>query len=205
MGADAADLDHRRLGRESRRARGGFQRLGDGGAGASPTEPHVSQIRNTTRSPLPCLCTQATKALRLSMRWTRSLSMQEIERAIDRDRRRPRPRAGAALDDFVGAERLVAFQKGLEHAAADRGQPLPRDRRNGARHGPRRRPSSGRGRDRAPERPALSWYFCFSGAFRPILAFLAVNATYCNAQSIIAMQQTDPISARWPDCQRFGT
>src|SRR3954471_18496142 len=32
---------------------------------ASPTAPHVSQIRNTTGSPLSWLCTQAIKELRL--------------------------------------------------------------------------------------------------------------------------------------------
>src|SRR5215469_7340942 len=36
--------------------------------GASPTAPQRSQIRKMTRSPLSWLCTQATKALRLSIR-----------------------------------------------------------------------------------------------------------------------------------------
>jgi hypothetical protein len=35
---------------------------------ASPTDLQRSQMRKTTRSPTSCVCTQATKALRLSIR-----------------------------------------------------------------------------------------------------------------------------------------
>src|SRR5215510_12598599 len=62
---------------------------------------------------------------------------QEIERAIDRDRRRPRPLAGHALHDLVGAERAVAFGQRLQHLAAERREPLAAGgaQRLGMRHG----------------------------------------------------------------------
>src|SRR4029077_8571563 len=44
---------------------------------ASPTAPQCSQIRNTTRSPVEWSLTQATKALRLSMRCTSPLSRRK--------------------------------------------------------------------------------------------------------------------------------
>ena len=40
---------------------------------------------------------------------------QEIERAIDRDRRRPRHRFGEFVDYLIGPERAVAGQQRLEH------------------------------------------------------------------------------------------
>ena len=45
---------------------------------------------------------------------------QEIERAIHRDRRRPRHRFGEFVDHLIGAERTVAGQQRLQHLAADR-------------------------------------------------------------------------------------
>ena len=49
---------------------------------------------------------------------------QEIERAIHRDRRRPRHRFGEFVDHLIGAERPVAGEQGLQHLAANRCQPL---------------------------------------------------------------------------------
>ncbi len=49
---------------------------------------------------------------------------QEIERAIDRDRRRPRHRMRQFLDHLIGAERAMAGQQRLQHLAADRRQLL---------------------------------------------------------------------------------
>ncbi len=45
---------------------------------------------------------------------------QEIERAIYRDRRRPRHRLGEFVDHFIGAERTVAGQQSLQDMTADR-------------------------------------------------------------------------------------
>ena len=47
---------------------------------------------------------------------------QEIERAVDRDRRRPRHRFGEFVDHLIGAERTVARQQRLQHLAPDRGE-----------------------------------------------------------------------------------
>jgi len=45
---------------------------------------------------------------------------QEIERAIDRDRRRPRHRFRKFVDHLIGPERAVAGQQRAQHLAADR-------------------------------------------------------------------------------------
>ena len=55
------------------------------------------------------------------------LLAQEIERAVDGDRRRPRAAQRQPVDQLIGAERLVARQQRLQHAAADRRQ-APRTR-----------------------------------------------------------------------------
>jgi hypothetical protein len=57
-------------------------------AAASPTVPHFSQIRNTTGSPAPCSCAQAMNP------------------------------SGETVDHVIGAERLVAVEQRLQHAAA---------------------------------------------------------------------------------------
>ena len=49
---------------------------------------------------------------------------QEVERAVDGDRRGPAAGRRGAVDDLVGAERLVAFEQDFEHLAAQRRQPL---------------------------------------------------------------------------------
>ena len=82
-----------------------------------------------------------------------ALLAQEIERAIDGDRRRARSPHRQPVDQLVGAERLVARQQRLQHAAADRRQAL--GARGADRLGMRdgRRWRSARGRDRAPGTP----------------------------------------------------
>ena len=47
---------------------------------------------------------------------------QKIERAVDRDRRRPRHRFGEFVDHLIGAERAVARQQRLQHLTPDRGE-----------------------------------------------------------------------------------
>ena len=47
---------------------------------------------------------------------------QEIQRAVDRDRRRPRHRLGEFVDHLIGAERTVAGQQRLQHLTPDRGE-----------------------------------------------------------------------------------
>ena len=50
------------------------------------------------------------------------LLAQEIERAIDGDRRRPRALLGQPVDQLIGAERRMAGQQRFQHPAADRRQ-----------------------------------------------------------------------------------
>ncbi len=45
---------------------------------------------------------------------------QEIERAVNGNRRRPPALACQHVDDFIGAERLVTAQQRLQDLAADR-------------------------------------------------------------------------------------
>ena len=47
---------------------------------------------------------------------------QKIQRAVDRDRGRPRHRFRQFVDHLIGAERAVAGQQRLQHLAADRGE-----------------------------------------------------------------------------------
>ena len=55
---------------------------------------------------------------------------QEIERAVDRDRRRPRHRLGEFVDHLIGAERTMARQQRLQHLTPDRGEFLRPPRAN---------------------------------------------------------------------------
>jgi hypothetical protein len=54
----------------------------------------------------------------------KSVLHQEVERAIDRDRRRTRAGFAREFDDLVGAERFVTGEQRLQHLAADRRQSL---------------------------------------------------------------------------------
>src|SRR5262249_46344854 len=53
-----------------------------------------------------------------------AIEAQEVERAVDRDRRRARTAAGDLVHDLVGAERLVARRGGLPPTPPHGGQPL---------------------------------------------------------------------------------
>ena len=52
------------------------------------------------------------------------LLAKEIERPIDRDRRRPGATQGQTIDQLIGAERLMARQQRLQDPTADRSQAL---------------------------------------------------------------------------------
>jgi len=49
----------------------------------------------------------------------KAISHQEFEGAINRDRRRSGHDASQIINDFIGPERLMAHQKGLQHPSAD--------------------------------------------------------------------------------------
>ena len=108
--------------------------------GASPTAPQRSQIRKTTRSSAVVIVHASDESVAALDAMDETVVAQKIERAIDRDRRRP-VLVRQPLDDLVGAERLVARQQRFQHLAAHRRQPLRarralrfgmRDRRAGA-------------------------------------------------------------------------
>src|SRR5262249_61723500 len=64
---------------------------------------------------------------------------QELDRAVDRDRRPPRPGLRKPIHQLVGAERLMARCQDLEHLAAQWRQArlACRAERLGVRQGPR--------------------------------------------------------------------
>ena len=94
MRADAGDLDHRRLRREAGGARRRPSALSaTAAAGASPTAPQCSQIRNTTRSLGAVIVHAGDEGVAALDAMHEAVVAQEIERAIDRDRRRAAGRA----------------------------------------------------------------------------------------------------------------
>src|SRR5690348_16445763 len=54
-----------------------------------------------------------------------TLLTQEIEGAIDGDRRRSPAVLGEPVDQFIGAERLMAGEQGLQNTPAHRREALP--------------------------------------------------------------------------------
>ena len=71
---------------------------------ASPTAPHFSQIRNTTGSLAFVIVHAGDKRIAAFDAVHEALFAQEIERAIDRDRRRSRPARRQPVDQLIGAE-----------------------------------------------------------------------------------------------------
>ena len=91
---------------------------------ASPTAPHFSQIRNTTGSPVCVIVHAGDECVAALDSVHEALLAQEIERAIDGNRRRPRTPRRQPVDQLIGAKRGMAGEQRLQHAAADRRQPL---------------------------------------------------------------------------------
>src|SRR5262249_53562452 len=117
---------------------------------------------------------------------------QELERAVGGDRRRPRALQGEALDDFVGAERLVRPQQRRQHLTADRGEALAAlgAQRLGDGHGVGRAAVViviGGRKNRPPPPRWVTRRFGFRHA--PRLAPLTVFRSSCHAIIYVAMQQ----------------
>src|SRR5439155_19812797 len=124
MGANPADLDHRRFRGEAGAARRGAQRGGDlrrGGfadrAAALANQKH-HEVAGGMRVHAGDEGVAALDAVH------ETVGAQEFEGAIDGDRRRPRAARRDPVHDLVGAERVVACQQRAEHVAADVGEPL---------------------------------------------------------------------------------
>src|SRR6185437_2432512 len=122
MRADAGNFDHRRLRRKSGGARGGLDGVGDRGAGrlahgaAFFADQEHHRIAGFVILHAGDECVAAFDAM------DQALFAQEFERAVNGDRRRARAAHCQPVDQFIGAERLMACQQRLEHAAADRSQ-----------------------------------------------------------------------------------
>ncbi len=101
-----------------------FSSLATAAGAASPTSPQRSQIRNTTSSPLRVIVDAGDEGVAALDAMDEAVLAQKIERTVDRDRRGPCAGGRRAVDDLVGAERLVALEQNLQHLATDRRQPL---------------------------------------------------------------------------------
>jgi hypothetical protein len=77
MGADAGNLDHGTLGRKSGRSRGGLERFRNVAAGRLADGTAALADEEDDEIVAAVIMQQATKALRLSMRWTRPLSRRK--------------------------------------------------------------------------------------------------------------------------------
>src|SRR6185437_14355176 len=124
VGADAGNLDDRCLRREAGRARGAADGLGhrrrrrfaDRAAFLADEEHH-----GIAAGVIVHAGDEGVAALDAVHE---ALLAQEVERAVDRDRRRPAAVVGEAVDQVVGAERLVTGEQRLQHRPADRRQAL---------------------------------------------------------------------------------
>ena len=123
--ADAGDLDHRSLGREAGGARGGLELVGDRGRRRLADLAALVAQQEHDKILAAVMADTGDEGVSAFDPVHEPVVAKKIQRAIDRDRRRPRSAArSAALDDLVGAKRLVAFEQNLQHPAADRRQPL---------------------------------------------------------------------------------
>ena len=76
--------------------------------GASPTSPQDFANQERHHRAAVVIVRAGEERIAALDAMHEAIRHQEIERAIDRDRRRPRTAGGGRIDDFVGAQRLVA-------------------------------------------------------------------------------------------------
>ncbi|MGX1412582.1 hypothetical protein AB7M43_002674 [Bradyrhizobium elkanii] len=107
-----------------------------GAAGISPTEPQWSQIKNANHRGLVMVMRAGEEGVAALDAVDEAVLHQEVERAVDGNRCRPRHRLGQLVDHLIGAERAMARQQRLQHLTADRGEFLAAARTNlfGMRH-----------------------------------------------------------------------
>src|SRR6266404_2110667 len=122
VGAGACDLDDGEFWRESGRARRRVEALRHGGRGnfANGTAMIADQERHHRGFVMIMRAGEEGVAALDSV--NEAVLHQKIERAVDRDRRRPRHRLGEFVDHLIGAERAVARQQRLQHLAPDWGE-----------------------------------------------------------------------------------
>src|SRR5271170_469041 len=106
MGADAGDFDQRAFRRKPRRARRRLERFGGGAARRLADRAATLADEKDDEIITSMIVHAGDEGIAALDAVDEAVVAQEIERAIDRDRRR----AGVArqvIDDLVGAERLV--------------------------------------------------------------------------------------------------
>ena len=123
MRANAGDLNHRAFRRKARGTAGTFQRLGDGAAGRFADRAAILADQEYNRIAVGMWMHTRDKGIAALDPVHQTMVAQKIERAIHRDRRRPRA-TPQPLHDLVSAERLVAGEQRLQHLPAHRCQPL---------------------------------------------------------------------------------
>jgi hypothetical protein len=123
MRANAGDLDHRAFRRKARGAAGAFQRLRDRAAGRFADGAAALADQEHDRIAVGVMAHASDKGVAAFDPMDETVVPQEIEGAIDRDRRWPRPMR-QALHDLVGAQRSVTGKERFEHVTAHRRQPL---------------------------------------------------------------------------------
>ena len=124
MRADTGDLDHRRLWRETRGARGRFHRAGE--LFGSCLADRAALVAQQEHHRIAGIVTMDAGDERVAAfdAVDQSLLAQEIQRPVNRDRRRGDVVAFQPVNDLVGAEGTMARQQRLEDVAPDRRQPL---------------------------------------------------------------------------------
>ena len=96
MRANAGDFDHRAFRRKAGRAAGGFERLRDGAAGRFADRAALLADQEHDRVAAGVIVHAGDEGVAALDPVDKAVVAQEIERAIDRDRRRPGPTAPSA-------------------------------------------------------------------------------------------------------------
>src|SRR5665213_2495392 len=122
--ADAGDFDHRRLRRKAGGARGGLDGVGDRGRGRLAHRAAFFADQKHHRIVAVVILHAGDERVAAFDAVGQALLAQEIERAVDRNRGRARAAHRQPVDQLIGAERGMARQQCLQHAAADRRQAL---------------------------------------------------------------------------------
>ena len=120
MRANAGDFDDRHLWREAGRARGGGEALCDRCGRDFADQAAALADQEGHHRGLVMIMRTGKKGVAAFDAVDEAVFHQKIERAIDRDRRRPRFRLRQFLDHLIGTERPVAGQQGFQHVTADR-------------------------------------------------------------------------------------
>src|ERR1700685_704947 len=123
MRADAGDFDQRAFRRKPRRARRRLERFGGGAARRLADRAATLADEKDDEIITGMIVHAGDKGIAALDAMDEAVVAQKFERAIDRDRRRPRV-ARQIVDDFVSAERLVTGEQRFEYLTPDRRQPL---------------------------------------------------------------------------------